>query len=62
MSAIGLPAIPDRHRSPAPTDSRIAPSARRQLKLDWSLDGKLARLLTLEDAIDIRRRSPKIIG
>ena len=32
-----------------------------QLELDWGLDGELARFLALEDAIDIRRRSPKII-
>ena len=31
-----------------------------QLELDWGLDGKLARFLALEDAIDIGRRSPKI--
>src|ERR1700730_15094382 len=33
-----------------------------QLELDWGLDGKIARLLTLEDAIGIDRRAPKIIG
>ena len=33
-----------------------------QLELDRGLDGKLARLLALEDAIDIGRRAPKIIG
>ena len=32
-----------------------------QLELDWGLDGKLARLRALEDAIGIRRRAPKII-
>src|SRR3954449_10800410 len=32
-----------------------------QLELDRSLDGKLARLGALEDAIGIRRRAPKII-
>jgi hypothetical protein len=32
-----------------------------QLELDWGLDGKLARFLALEDAIDIGRRSPKIV-
>src|ERR1700730_17592055 len=33
-----------------------------QLELDGGLDGKLARLLPLEDAIGIGRRAPKIIG
>jgi hypothetical protein len=33
-----------------------------QLELDWGLDGKLARFLALEDAIDVGRRSPKIVG
>jgi hypothetical protein len=33
-----------------------------QLELDRGLDGKLARLRALEDAIDIGRRAPKIIG
>ena len=33
-----------------------------QLKLDWGLDGKLARLRALEDAIGIGRCAPKIIG
>jgi hypothetical protein len=32
-----------------------------QLELDRGLDGKLARLGALEDAIGIRRRAPKII-
>ena len=32
-----------------------------QLELDRGLDGKLARLRALEDAIDIGRRAPKII-
>jgi hypothetical protein len=32
-----------------------------QLELDRGLDGKLARLRALENAIDIRRRAPKII-
>ena len=32
-----------------------------QLELDWSLDGKLARFLALEDAISIRRRTPVLI-
>src|SRR5450759_2436216 len=33
-----------------------------QLELDRGLDGKLARLRTLEDAIGIDRSAPKIIG
>src|SRR5665811_483744 len=33
-----------------------------QLELDRGLDGKLARLDALEDAIGIGRRAPKIIG
>jgi len=33
----------------------------RQLILDWHLDRKLARLRTVENAVDIGRRSPKII-
>ena len=33
-----------------------------ELELDWGLDGKLVRFLALEDAIDIGRRSPKILG
>src|SRR5260221_10003112 len=33
-----------------------------QLELDRSLNGKLARLLSLEDAIGIDSRAPKIIG
>ena len=33
----------------------------RQLELDRGLDRKLARLLTLEDAIGIARRAPKVI-
>src|SRR6516162_1085367 len=33
-----------------------------QLELDWGLDGKIARLLALEDAIGIGRRAPKVIG
>src|SRR4029453_10939490 len=32
-----------------------------QLELDRGLDWKLARFCALEDAIDIRRRGPKII-
>src|SRR5215510_12351709 len=32
-----------------------------QLELDWGLDRKLTCLLSLEDAIDITRRAPKII-
>jgi hypothetical protein len=32
-----------------------------QLKFDWGLDGKLARLGAFEDAIDVDRRAPKII-
>ena len=32
-----------------------------QLELDRGLDGKLARLFALEDAIGIGRRAPKII-
>ena len=32
-----------------------------QLELDRGLHGKLARLLALEDAVDIGRRAPKII-
>src|SRR5262249_5506640 len=32
-----------------------------QLEFDRSLDGKLTWLLALKDAIDIRRRTPKII-
>jgi len=32
-----------------------------QLELDRGLDGKLARLLALEDAIGIDRRAPKLI-
>src|SRR4029077_13951857 len=32
-----------------------------QLELDWGLDGKLARLRTLEDAIDVGRRAPIVI-
>jgi len=32
-----------------------------ELELDWGLDGKLARLRALEDAIGIGRRAPKII-
>ena len=31
-------------------------------ELDWGLDGKLARLRALEDAIGIGRRAPKTIG
>jgi hypothetical protein len=37
------------------------PEVDHQLKLDRSLDGKLARLRTVEDAIGIGRRAPKII-
>src|SRR5262245_17477061 len=33
----------------------------RQLELDWCLDGKLARLVALEDAIDIGCRLPYLI-
>ena len=33
-----------------------------QLELGRGLDGKLARLLALEDAIGIGRRAPKIIN
>jgi len=33
----------------------------RQLILDWHLDRKLARLRSVENAVDIGRRSPKII-
>ena len=33
----------------------------RQLELDRGLDGKLARLRALQDAIDVDRRTPKII-
>src|SRR5262249_4523805 len=32
-----------------------------QLELDWRLNGKLARLLAFEDAISIRRRTPKLV-
>jgi hypothetical protein len=32
-----------------------------KLVLDWELDGKLARLRALQDAIGIGRRAPKII-
>jgi hypothetical protein len=33
-----------------------------QLKLDWGLDGKVARLLALQDAIDIGPYTPIIIN
>ena len=33
-----------------------------QLEFDRGLHGKLARFLALKNAIDIRRRAPKIIG
>ena len=33
-----------------------------QLVLGWRLHRKIGRYLALEDAIDIGRRSPKIIG
>ena len=33
-----------------------------QLEFDWGLDGELAGLFTLENAIDIDRGTPKIIG
>ena len=33
-----------------------------QFELDWGLDRKLARLLATQNAIDIRRRTPKVIN
>ena len=33
-----------------------------QFELDWGLDRKLARLLAPQNAIDIRRRTPKVIN
>ena len=33
-----------------------------QLELDWGLDGKLAWLRALEDAVDIAGRAPKLIA
>jgi hypothetical protein len=32
-----------------------------QFKLRWLLDGKIGRLGSLEDAIDIRSRAPEIV-
>jgi hypothetical protein len=37
------------------------PQVDHQLKLDWRLNGKLARLLAFEDAISIRRRAPEFV-
>src|SRR5262245_21411256 len=37
------------------------PKIDHQFERDRSLDGKLARLFALEDSINIRRRTPKII-
>src|SRR6516164_830931 len=33
-----------------------------QIELDWGLDWKVGRFLSFEDAVDIGRRAPKIIG